>query len=347
MGTKLNNYYQYIHIDKIDINIMGKPEANENIAKTIPLVAEELVARLSDGHMRHNPINETTDGFKYILVVEYMTGSIIIKYNKTFRNPKERQKADEYDKFIMCSIVCTNYDKLHYTEHQQTCLLLDEILHKNYDTRDYHIRRAEIASDTIDKEVGEYLAMATVLNRSPHVGWEFKRVNGLAIKRKNWLPKAEGQYYLGGKFDCNKKRKYRRRELNVHIHWAGMIPIYRIELRLSRNWLADKKRKIRTCEQLLAKMQEIFLDNVKFMRPELESIRKFLFRCRQTKKYPEFIRKSWNSYLEWEQYSTSAWMYDLQRRTGKSVSKYFYEIETPEILVAGHRFTGALSAQNN
>lgn len=341
-GIRLDNYGIYLHLDKSDISVMGRPEHSSEIAQYVPLLAQSIAECLHEGQVKKGRLQKKEYGWQRKILVKYATGRITIRYDKRFRNSPDTE-TDQFKKFIMTHITIENYKKLDYSGHHYVCWVVDACLDQHWTTRDHHIRRAELAGDTRDQQVGEFLAMAMVPFNACIEGWECKCKNPQhpnGLKRKQWLQGAEGQYYWGSKTEVDKDRENRRREWNPHIHWYGDIPIWRIELRLGRKYLAE--RNIRSHAQLLSQMVELYTGNVRFQRPKLEDIRKFLFKCRQNKKHPNFIAKSWKTYLKWELFSTCAWINDLQKRIGNSASRFFYECEYP------HIYTGeALSDSNN
>lgn len=345
MATRLDNYYIYMHLDKEDISIMGLPWHNEYMIEHIPVLAQSIANSLTSGIVFAYHTNGNETGYQRMLMIEYFSGRITIRYDKVFRGKPDFSKDVLFKKYIMASVVIENYHKLDCSSHHRVCLLIDLLLEQHWTTRDFHIRRCEIAADTLDKEAGTYIAQAMVPHRACLDGWECKNIDGQPIKRKAWVPFHDGQYYWGSKKDESKDRQYRRREWNPHIHWYGNVPIWRIELRLSSKYLYDEG--IRKHRDLLDRMEGLFTHNVKFLRPDLESIRKFLFKCRQSRKYPEFIKKAWNSYLMWEQYSTCAWMLDLSERIGKQSGRFFKEVDYPVILLDGHMGSTDVRAQED
>lgn len=332
-GIRLDNYYICLHLDKSDISVKARPENNDQTAQHVPILAQSMAVCLHGGQVREGRLRPTEYGWQRKLLVEYATGRITIRYDKIFRN-RPATEGKRFKTYPLIHITIENYAKLDYSHHHYVCKVVDACLDQHWITRDHHIRRAELAGDSLDRVIGEFLAMAMVPYDACTEGWECKskspqHPNGL--KRKQWIERAEGQYYWGRKTDVDKDRKNRRREWNPHVHWYGSIPIWRIELRLGRKYLWNKDRKIRTHAQLLDQMVDLYTHNVRFRRPRLEDIRKFLFKCRQGKKHPKFTAKSWSTYLEWEKYSTCAWMDDLQKRIGTPVSRFFHDVEYPEI----------------
>lgn len=331
-GSRLDNYRIYVHLDKADISVMGRPEHNSQISQYAPLLAHSIAVCLHEGQVRTGRLQNTEYGWMQKLYVEYATGRITLRYDKRFRNiPLDTEEA-KFQKYIMMHVTIENYNKLDYSHHHYVCRIVDACLEQHWTTRDYHIRRAELAGDTLDLTVGAELFRTMVPYNACIEGWECKgkspeHPNGL--KRRAWVSGADGQYYWGSKTEVDKERDHRRREWNPHIHKYGEIPIWRIELRLGWKYLSE--RGIRNHDQLLGQVESLYRHNVRFKRPRLEDIRKFLNKCKQNGKHKRFTLKSWPAYLKWEAFSTCAWMDDLQKRIGTSVSRFFYNCKYPEI----------------
>ena len=332
MDRRLDNYYLYLHLDKQDISVMGYPWHNQHLVEQIPVLALLIARSLPNARICKPQHHDSL--LRQKQTIRYTGGRITIRYDKVFLRSPDATKDQSFKKYRMATVIIENHDKLDYGQHHEVLRLVDKMLRRHWTTQNFHIRRCEIAADNLDREAGTYLAMAMVPARANIEGWECKNIDGVKVKRKAWVELAEGQYYWGTRNDESKSRSYRRREWNPHVHWYQGIPIWRIELRLSRKYLYDAG--ISNHDELLGAMERLFTNNVRFMRPELERIRGFLIRCRQARKHPEFTKKSWSSYLEWERYSTCAWMSDLEHRIG-STDRLFRAVEYPSIDQVGHQ----------
>ena len=209
-GISLDNNRIYLHLDKSDISVKGRPEDNSEVAQYVPWLAQSIAVCLHEGQVREGRLQETEYGWQQKLLVEYATGRITIRYNKRFRNSPVTED-ERFKTYPLMHITIENYNKLDYSFHHYVCRVVDACLDQHWTTRDYHIRRAELAGDTLDQQVGEFLAMAMVPFNACIEGWECKckspeHPNGL--KRKQWVKGAEGQYYWGSKTEVDKDREY-------------------------------------------------------------------------------------------------------------------------------------------
>ena len=135
---------------------MERPENQQALVDYVPTLAQSIAVGLPEGRVEQGKLNNGAYGWRQKLIVEYRTGRITLRYDKVFRNGPTSEQEQPH-KFILISISIENYAKLDYTYHHYVCRLVDALLDLNPLTHDHHIRRAELAGDTLDPTVGAEL----------------------------------------------------------------------------------------------------------------------------------------------------------------------------------------------
>jgi hypothetical protein len=308
----------YAHLDKTLVSVMGSVHEKKQIDKDIKEIARSLEWCLTEGKAKYTWVPVKGYGFQKMAVITYRSGQVEIRYDKRFAG--NRKKASDR-KFIMAQIKLTCSDKLDYSRHHETCLLVDSLLDQKWSTRDFHIRAVELALDTLDQETGRFYAKAMVPQRADLHGWECKK----GYKAQKWLRDAEGQYY---------QLRQDNRQWHCYVHWYRQVPIWRIEFRA--NWKYLKPKGLSSHGKILESLTDLIKLNMRFMRPKVGDLPKAHRRFRQQRKHYAFTRQGFEKYLKWESFSTPAWLIDLRERLGSGADRYFETLEFPEIVIEGH-----------